>query len=148
MYHYKGASLRNVWLTNGYEVRKTAYGKAVSIQDVEGLHRALALLLITTKPRLSGGEFRFLRKELDMSQAKLGEWMGVEAQTVALWEKTGRVPKGGDRFIRAIYREIAEGNAHIVDLVNRLNEMDRLTHEKKEQRLVFEETSEGWKAAA
>jgi hypothetical protein len=37
MYGYDDAGLRNVWLANGYTVRKTRYGKAVAIENVGGL---------------------------------------------------------------------------------------------------------------
>jgi hypothetical protein len=39
MYHYTESGLRNVWLENGVTRRKTAYGVATSIQDVDGLHK-------------------------------------------------------------------------------------------------------------
>lgn len=142
MYHYTESGLRNVWLQNGYNKRKTSYGNAVSIQDVEGLHRVLALKIIRERPRLSGTEFRFLRKELDMSQAKLAGFFGYDAQTIALWEKGKvRLPKLADRAIRAIYREVAEGKAHFTDLIERLNDQDRKDYERK---LVFMETKRGW----
>ena len=69
---------------------------------------------------------------------------GNDAQSVAGWEKRGRVPKWADRFLRAIYREHTEGNAHIRDIVARLNDMDQ----QEQERQVFEETPEGWRAAA
>lgn len=146
MYHYTESGLRNVWLENGYNKRKTVYGNVVSIENIEGLHRVLAMQIIREKPRLSGAEFRFLRKELDMSQAKLAAFFGYDAQTIALWEKNKvRVPKLADRAIRAIYREIAEGNVSFMELVERLNDQDRKDHERK---LVFKETDKGWMAKA
>jgi DNA-binding transcriptional regulator YiaG len=125
MYHCTGCGLRNVWLLNGYQVCKTPYGKAVSIDDLEGLHRAIALHLIEAKPQLSGAEFRFLRKEPDVSQARLAEIIGNTAQSVALSEKSGRVPKWADRLVRALYREHVSGNANLTALVERLNSLDR-----------------------
>jgi DNA-binding transcriptional regulator YiaG len=142
MYHYKESGLRDVWLVNGYERRSTPYGQTIAIRDVEGLHRAICLRLIVMKPRLTGAEFRLIRKDLDMSQARLASFLGNDAQSVALWERHSRVPAWADRFIRALYREVAEGNAHIMKLVERLNEMDQAAHEK----LTFESTGRGWKA--
>ncbi|MGH7091347.1 MAG: helix-turn-helix domain-containing protein, partial [Stellaceae bacterium] len=123
---------------------RTAYGPGVAIENVEGLHNAIALLLVNHKPRLSGAEFRFLRKELDMSQARLAHVLGNDAQSVALWEKRGRVPKWADRFLRALYREHAQGNANIIELVNRLNDMDQAEFRK----MRFEETGKGWQPKA
>jgi len=60
-YRYTESGLTNVWLANGYTVRKTKYGDGVSIHDMDGLHRALARAL-SNKPRLTGTEVRFLRK--------------------------------------------------------------------------------------
>ena len=144
MHHYKESGLRDVWLANGFQERDSPYGKTIAIWDVEGLHRAICLRLIATKPRLSGAEFRFLRKDLDMSQVRLASILGNDAQSVALWERKGRVPVWADRFIRALYREVAEGNAQIIKLVDRLNEVDQAEH----QRLTFERTGRGWKLKA
>lgn len=144
MYHYTESGLPHVWLANGFASHDTPYGAAVVVENVEGLHRAIGLDLVHRKPHLSGSEFRFLRKELDLSQSALAAYFGNDAQSVALWEKRGRVPKWADRFIRAIYRECMEGNAHIRELVSRLNDLDRQTTERQ----VFEETPDGWRAAA
>lgn len=144
MLHYTSCGLQNVWLLNGYKREKTSYGPAVAIEDSDGLHRAIALLLVNRKPRLSGAEFRFLRKELDMSQSRLAHVLGNDAQSVALWEKRGRVPKWADRFLRALYREHAQGNAKIIEMVDRLNDMDR----SELQKMRFEETSKGWQSKA
>jgi len=146
MLHYKGCGLRNIWLRNGYTERSTPFGKAVAIQDVEGLHRVIALHLIKTKPRLSGAEFRFLRKELDFSQVRLGQMFGYSSQAIAIWEKRGNVPRLADRTLRAFYREIAEGNAGIRELVERLNDIDRKNNEKV--KVVLQETDKGWQAKA
>lgn len=142
MFHYTSSGLRNIWLANGYRIRQTAYGRAVSIEDVEGLHKAIAKRLITVKPRLSGTEFRFLRKELNLSQAKLAELFGNDPQTVALWEKTGRIPRWADRMIRLVYQEYTEGNAQIRALVDRLNSLDRTEGQGK---WLFEDTRKGWR---
>ena len=146
MLNYKECGLKNVWLQNGYKEKDTPYGKAISIQDVEGLHRAIGMLMVKHKPRLTGTDFRFLRKELDLSQAAVGAYFGYQAQTVAIWEKTGRIPKLADRAIRAIYREVKEGNTSCKDIVERLNDMDRADHEKS--RLIMRETPRGWEAKA
>ena len=145
MYHYKESGLRNIYLANGFAVRKTPYGESVSITDVEGLHRAIAKCLITSKPHLSGSEFRLIRKELDLSQAKLGELFDYDAQTVALWEKRNRVPKLADRFIRVLYQEYLKENVEIRKLIDRLNEIDR---EETAKKWTFEDTRKGWRPKA
>lgn len=144
MYHYTECGLNKVWLLSGYQSHDTPYGKGVSIQNADGLHEAIARWLIASKPRLSGGEFRFIRKELDLSQAGLAKMFGNDSQSIARWEKTGRVPKMADRFLRAIYREHVDGNAKIQEIVDRLNEIDQQTYE----RFLFEETSGVWEPRA
>lgn len=146
MLKYKECGLRNVWLQNGYKVKQTPYGRAVAIQDVEGLHRLLAKMT-AQKPKLSGAEFRFLRKELDLSQAALARMFGCDAQTIALWEK-GKVslPRLADRMLRLIYREHAEGNVKIREIIDRENDMDRKDHEAK--KIVLVDTDKGWRAKA
>ena len=145
MYHYQEYGLRNVWLVNGYDMHTTPYGDGVSIHDIEGLHRAIARGLVNKAAKLTGSELRFLRKEMGLSQAKLALILGNEDQTVALWEKRGTQPKIADRFVRALYREFVEGNAHIRDMIDLLVDADR---EDREERINFVQGSQGWKVAA
>lgn len=144
MLHYTSCGLRNIYLENGYEVHRTAYGQGVAIADVEGLHRAIGMALVRNKPALSGAEFRFLRKELDLSQKQLARYIGIQEQTLSKWERQGRVPRYAERFLRALFREYAEGNAQIRQLVDRLAELDRA----EQNRLTFDHTDEGWREAA
>ena len=58
-WHYTACGLDNVWLANGYVVKDTRHGQAVSVSDVDGLHQLLAQTLIEKPGRLSGKEFRF-----------------------------------------------------------------------------------------
>ena len=138
-YHYTESGLTNVWLANGYTIRKTRYGEGVSIRDVDGLHRALAQAL-ANKPRMTGTEVRFLRREMGLSQRGLGELLGVTDQAVALWERKGRLPKTADRLLRLIYVEHVKGNAPIRATIRRINEMDATHHE----RIIAEEAKSGW----
>ena len=139
-YHYTESGLTNVWLANGYTVRKTKYGEGVSIQDADGLHRALARVL-SNKARLTGTEVRFLRKELGLSQRSLGELLGVSDQAVALWERKGRLPKTADRLLRLIYVEHDRGNAPVRTTIQRINDMDCQAHEQ----IIAETARGGWK---
>jgi len=146
MIEYKGCGLLNIFLSNGYQEIETPYGKSVSIDDLEGLHRAIGTEIVTREPTLSGLEFRFLRKELELSQDRLGNLLGRDAQTIALWEKEkSDLPKMADMLLRAIYSESYGGNVQIKDMIERLNELDRI--ERDERRFEFSETDEGWRAA-
>ena len=139
-YRYTESGLTNVWLADGYTIRKTSYGEGVSIHDMDGLHRALARDL-SDKPRLTGTEVRFLRKEMGLSQRGLGELLGVTDQAVSLWERKGQLPKTADRLLRLIYVEHDRGNAPIRSTIQRINDMDSQDREK----IVAEEAKGGWK---
>jgi DNA-binding transcriptional regulator YiaG len=145
MYHYKESGLRNIWLANGYDRQSTPYGPGTSIHNVEELHRAIGRALIAKGGKLTGSEFRFVRQELGMSQAKLALFFGNSEQAVALWEKQSSVPKWADRFLRALYREDTEGNAGIREIIERLADSDI---DDGDDRINFEERGGAWKVAA
>jgi transcriptional regulator with XRE-family HTH domain len=107
---------------------------------VDGLHRALARAL-TSKPRLTGAEVRFLRKEIGLSQRSLGALLGVTDQAVALWERKGQLPKTADRLLRLIYVEHDKGNTPIVSFIERLNDLDQ----QDQKQIVAEEAKGRWK---
>src|ERR1700738_5263066 len=77
MYHYRECGLPNVYLVNGYRETETPYGRGVSIEDVEGLHMAIAQALVEEKPSLTGPEVRFIRKLLELTQTQLAQLLGV-----------------------------------------------------------------------
>lgn len=143
MYHYTESGLRNVWLANGYKTRNVGGEEFVAIHDVEELHDAIGRCL-ARKPSLTGSEIRFLRKELGLSQNKLGNLLGVSEQTVSLWERRGRMPVACDRILRAFYLEYLDGNVKLQEMVERLVDLDG----KDEEKAVFEDTEDGWKRAA
>lgn len=141
MYHYKDGGLRNVWLENGYTVRRTPYGQGVAIHDIDGLTRAICLALTEKAGVLAGAEFRFIRSAMLLSQPALGKMMGVDGQSVARWEKTGRVPKWADKLVRLLYRAKADGNEPISRAIDRLCTVERLV----KQRIVVQESKRhGW----
>ena len=45
MYHYTDGGLRNVWLANGYEIKKTHYGEGVAFHNLDGLTRSICMAL-------------------------------------------------------------------------------------------------------
>ena len=91
----------------------SACGRGVSIDKVEGLHRVIGQTLLC-RPRLAGGEIRFLRKELGCSQKELAEIVGTSEQTVALWERNrGQIPAAAERVLRLLYAEHVQGNVQV-----------------------------------
>ena len=145
MYHYTESGLQNVWLANGYRAAETPYGKGIAIEDVEGLHRVIAEGLTKKAGRLTGAEFRFLRKAQELSQKGLGDLIGCGPQQINRWENNKtRTPRWADRIMRVVYREYADNNAQIRGFVDRLNELDARENAKRR----FERGDSKWSEAA
>lgn len=142
MYHYTECGLNNVWLSNGYKVKETSYGEAVSVMDVDGLLEALALNLTEKKGRLTGKEFRFLRLWLCMSQEGIARLMSVQEQSVSLWERTGKVTKSGDTLARLLVLERLNGDGKIEEIITRINTVESLVNQK----IVARATQHKWTA--
>jgi DNA-binding transcriptional regulator YiaG len=85
--HYKACGLDYIYLANGFTREMMDGEEYVSIEDLDGLWKAIGLYLITTRKELAPREIRFLRDHMDMTQAELGKRLRVSDQTVARWEK-------------------------------------------------------------
>ncbi len=75
------------------------------IPDVEGLHRTLALAIISQPNPLVPHEVRFLRKWLGWSGVDFARHMGVTAETVSRWESadSGKpISATADRLLRVL----------------------------------------------
>ena len=110
MYHYKESGLPHVYLVNGYRQVTTSNGKGVAIQDIEGLHFAIALAAVTHSKQLTGPEVRFIRKFMELTQSQFADLLGVEEQTVRLWEKRPRAPKPADRAVRLLFLNLVRAD--------------------------------------
>jgi putative transcriptional regulator len=143
MYHYTESGLDNVYLTNGYHHHKTVYGEGVSIENTEGLHKAIGRWLVSQPSPLTGAELRFLRLEIETTQRDLASFLGTTEQTLRLWEKHRKkaLPGPADRLLRALYCEYSGGDDSIRGMVERLAQLDQM--ERVDGR--FRETQRGWK---
>lgn len=141
MFHYTACGLPDVWLVNGYEEIDTPYGKAVKIDDLEGLHRAIGLEIASAGRPLSGKEIRFLREGMKLSQRALGDLLDVSEITVRKWEQKASAGGPAIRLLRALYREHMDGDGGLRKLVEALAEMDRLEYEETR---YFRDTAQGW----
>src|SRR5579884_334331 len=106
-YHYAECGLDYVYLANGFTLAKTADGEdVVVIDDVAGLHLAIRQGVVDLPRPLNPKEFRFLRKEIDVSQRRLAAIVGVDEQTVSMWER-GKSPiqPAAELLLRAWVRE-------------------------------------------
>jgi DNA-binding transcriptional regulator YiaG len=129
-HHYTESGLDNIYLENGFHIHPTAYGKGVSIQDTEGLHKAIGKWLITQPKLLNGAELRFIRLEMESTQRDLAGIIGATEQTFRLWEKhrKKKIPGTADRLIRALYSEYMGGDGNIRRMLETLAELDQLSN--------------------
>ena len=141
MYHYASSGLDNVWLANGYTIRETPYGQGVSIDDIEGLHKMLALRVASKSGPLNRKELRFLRTHLNLSQGGLAKFVGVDEQTVSLWERNKKLPQAAEIVLRMLVIQTYQGDAAIKDVINRINTVERLVN----QRIVASERGRAWR---
>jgi putative transcriptional regulator len=143
MYQYKESGLDNVFLENGYRVHKTPYGEGISIQNTEGLHKAIGRWLISLPKPLTGAELRFLRLEMETTQRALAGIAGTTEQTLRLWEKhkNKALPGSADRLLRAIYSEYVGGDGTVRRMLDRLAQLNQVDKIK----VQFRETKAGWK---
>lgn len=140
MYHYTDGGLRNVWLENGYVEHDTPYGKAVSFHDAGGLTRAICNALINKPSKLTGAEFRYIRSSLLLSQKMLGKKLGYTEQAVALWEKSGKIPKAIEYYLRSLSSANANGNEKISAMIETMNLLDRISNTK----IIVREAKNKW----
>jgi len=142
MYHFTDGGLRNVWLANGYEIKQTPYGEGVSFHNLDGLTTSICIALTKKAGVLTGIEFRYIRSAgMLLSQPALGKLIGIDGQSVARWEKTGKVPKWADKLFRLLYLAQAQGNEPISAAVDRVKTVERLI----KQKIVVKESRGQWK---
>ena len=140
MHQFTDGGLTNVWLVNGYEEVETPYGKAVSYHNLDGLIKAICEALTDKKTPLTGPEFRYLRQALCLSQASLGQLLEKTNQAIAKWEKSADpVPRTADITLRVLYKQHADGNEKIKNLVTALNVTEQTLS------IVMKDTGKGWK---
>lgn len=141
-YHYTECGLDDVYLVNGYTIERTNYGEGVSISHVDELHNAIGHFLVTEKKALCGKELRFLRKEMNLTQAELGRLVGLSDQQVARWEKDKyEIPSAADYLVRYFYLQHIKAPDDLRNLIEMLKDMDA----QPSDQLIFEPTKEGWK---
>jgi DNA-binding transcriptional regulator YiaG len=86
-YRYTESGLDNIVIRGVSFVADDAGDDVIRIPNVNGLHRAIALGIVTRKAMMNGREMRFLRTELGMTQAELAAIIHREPLTVSRWER-------------------------------------------------------------
>lgn len=148
MHHYIDCGLQNVFLLNGYKAIETDGEPSVSVADLYGLHHCIAMWIVEREPEMTGGEVKFLRKQLAMPQSRLASLIGCTKHSVAAWETTKRdepIPKPADRLIRLLYQDYAKRNVRVRATIDHINTLAR---GETRERLTFEDTEAGWRMTA
>lgn len=143
-YAYREIGLGNIVLLNGVTTTQTPYGPMTHIECIHGLHRAIGLGIAEKAEPMSGAEFRFLRKQLGLTQAELAARMHVTDQTIANYEKgkTGLGP--ADPFMRALYLVHILPNRTRVEVLKPMVERTVKRKSKKLLAVPRSQVGEGW----
>lgn len=99
-FHYTACGLDYVYLLNGVDIEQDPdYGEMITIREQDELHRSIGLHIIQ-KPSMTNKEFRFLRKLMSVTQEELSHELGVDVQTIANYEKKGKIPGNSQKLMR------------------------------------------------
>ena len=127
---YHGAGLDGIYLCNGFTREKVDGEWFTHIEDIEGLHNAIALDLVAREAPLTSKEFRFIRHTMDKTQAELAQAMGVDVQSVARWEKDKIAPGPADKWLRIMFIASIIGPERMAEYIREVQELKRLEAEK------------------
>jgi transcriptional regulator with XRE-family HTH domain len=121
--HYTACGLDDVYLVNGF-TRDVVDGEGyLTIEDLDGLWKAIGLSLMTRKV-LAPKEIKFLRDHMGFTQAQLGGRLRVSDQTIARWEKgeTKLIPGSADLMLRVMFLASAAAQPEGGKILDALNE--------------------------
>lgn len=83
---YADSGLDNVTI-EGRNVLADDSGDCVMIPNIKGLRKTIALAIVTRRSSMSGGELRFLRTEMGMTDSELAYFLHRDALTISGWER-------------------------------------------------------------
>jgi DNA-binding transcriptional regulator YiaG len=86
-YHYTESGLDTVLIEGVDLLTDDADEECVTIPNINGLHKAIAHGIVSRQTGMTGGELRFLRSELGLTQAELAGVLHREALSVSRWER-------------------------------------------------------------
>ncbi len=132
MHHYTESGLDNIWLSNGYQI-----DDSISVDQPNNLHYTIASHMISLRSKLSPKEFKYLRNDIQATQATFAAVLGISESTIRNWEHgRSEISPIADRMIRMIYRSCAGDDPDVVNLVN-----DLTVQSGNSSKLIFKYTS-------
>lgn len=143
-FHYRRSGLDNIYLINGFEKEVIDGEEYVTVLDVDGLHEAIGIHLVTTRKTLAPTEIRFLRRTLDLTQAEMGRLIGQSDQQIARWEKgENNISGPADRLLRLMFLYTlaeCEEEQEPIEFLSKLDDLDSYPEEK----VAFCNNGEDW----
>jgi DNA-binding transcriptional regulator YiaG len=150
--HYTACGLDDVYLVNGF-TRETIDGEQfTTIENMDILWKAIARHLVTKKKVLAPKEIKYLRGQMDLTQAELAHLVRVSDQTIARWEKGETSIQGpADFMVRVLYlaspRAQPEGQK-VLDKLLEVIERVVASDEQPKKPVVFIHRMKSWKETA
>lgn len=107
-YQYVESGLDNVVLP-GITVYECCGEAMPEIKKIEKLHRLIALAIVRKTSLLSGKEFRFIRKQMQLQGKDIASILGVSPVSVSRWEQeNAKIGASNDRLMRMLYIQSVE----------------------------------------
>lgn len=108
-YRYDECGLDNVVIHNMRVIVDDAGEETYCIPNITSLHKVIAAALINRRHGLLPKELRFLRTELGMTQAELGQLVKKDHQTIGRWERgETAIDENAEMVIRMRAAEVLE----------------------------------------
>lgn len=143
-HHLKSVGLPSVYLLNGVTIEHDAdYGDLVTVENMQGLYRAIGLNIIAKASEMTGTEFRFLRKQMALTQRDLAERMSVSDQTIANYEKGKTAPAQAIAHMRLLFLVDVLPPESSARLIKQLSQMMK-EHGFELPDVPLHKISEGW----
>ena len=142
---YRGAGLDGIHLCNGFTREEVDGEWFTHIEDLQGLHNAIALDLVAREAPLAPKEIRFIRNTMDRTQADVAQAMSVDAQTVARWEKgEHEMPGPADKMLRIMFIASIIGPERLLEYIKEVEELQRKEAEKRQVTFGQNEKTKEW----
>ncbi|WP_318482574.1 helix-turn-helix domain-containing protein [Photobacterium leiognathi] len=114
MHHYTESGLDNIYLVNGYEITLVDGEECISYTGFEQIQRAIGVTICNQNSWMNAQQFKFLRKEFQLTQSALGRLLFCDRQSIARWEKSETaIPPLVDITLRALYLESIHEDSHV-----------------------------------
>lgn len=146
-YRYDECGLPNITLKSITQRRCPNCGSTfVSIPGMKGLHRSIAIALISQNSKLTPAEIRFLRKSLGWSASDFARKFHTSAPVISRWESE-RMSKSMSTANELLLRVLVAQGQKIENYQEHLEELE-LAKRVEPVQLIFDHTGSQWEEAA